>query len=641
MNRWIRLFGAVTILGAAMAVPASSAPPPASAAPVATDGRETLRPCSGMRSVLCGSLPRPLDPADPSQGTIDIAFQLYPAQSGTAIGTIVAVEGGPGYASTGTADWYLELYEPLRDTREVLIVDNRGTGGSAAIDCRRLQSYRGDYLAAVGDCGEQLGSTSDVYGTAFAADDLVAVLDHLGIDEIDLYGDSYGTYFSQAFAVRHPDRIRTLTLDAAYAVEGLDPWYRDINRAMVDAFRTVCDRDLECAAAGGDPIDRLRLVADAVAVRPVTGQARDADGVKRNVTVDLPLFSYLMGVATYGPVVYRELDAAGQAWLEDGDPAPLLRIAAEQIWWGDGGPVEEYSEGLYIAVACNDYPQLWDVTASADVREAQFDGAVAALRATDPDGFFPFTVDEWLTSDWVEYTSCLPWPSPDPWVPPLPEPHAYPEVPTLVLVGDLDSITSPEGARQVAGLFPGATYLEVPNVGHVTALGDYSRCVSDIAVAFVAEAAVGDTSCLATEYPAVRTVETFPLRLADVVPAGGAAEHPGRVARAVTDTVGDVFPRWLSAIGYDGVGLRGGRFTSTGLDQVRFRLTGLRYVTDLRVSGSMTWDRATGSIEAEVRFTGAASGRLAVSWSDYDSFAEATVSGTVDGEAVDLILPAP
>ncbi len=109
----------------------------------------------------------------------------------------------------------------------------------------------------------------------------------------------------------------------------------------------------------------------------------------------------------------------------------------------------------------------------------------------------------------------------------------------------------------------------------------------------------------------------------------------------MTDTVGDVFPRWLSAFGFDGVGLRGGRFTSTGLDQVRFRLTGLRYVTDLRVNGSMTWDRATGAIVAEVRFTGAASGRLSVSWNDYDSYAEATVSGTVDGEAVDLTLPAP
>ena len=610
----------------------------ASAPDAATDG---LRPCPGMRDVLCGTLTRPLDPADPGAGTIDIGFEVHPARTGTSLGTIVTVEGGPGYASTASRDWYLELYEPLWDTRDILIVDNRGTGSSEPIDCRRLQSYRGDYLTAVGDCGRQLGSTSDLYGTALAADDLAAVLDHLGIDRVDLYGDSYGTFFSQTFAVRHPERLRTLTLDAAYPVEGLDPWYRDINRAMVDAFRAVCARDPGCAARGGDPIARLRAVADALAVEPLTGTARDADGVKRTVTVDVPLFSYLMGVATYGHVVYRELDAAGQAWLVNGDAAPLLRIAAEQTWWGSAGAVVEYSEGLYIAVICNDYPQLWDIAAPASVREAEYQASVEVLRATDPDGFYPFTVDEWLASDWVEYTSCLPWPSPDPWVPPLPEPHTYPDVPTLVLVGDLDSITSPEASRQVADHFPNSTYVEVPNVGHVTALGDYSRCAADIAVAFVATGTVGDTGCVATTYQEVRTVEAFPRDLTDVTPAAGVTEHVGRTARAVADTVGDVFPRWLSAFGFEGVGLRGGRFVSTGLDQVRFRLTGLRYVTDLAVSGTMTWDRATGEIDAEVTFTGAAAGRLSLSWNDYQPVAAAVVTGTVDGEPVDLAIPAP
>ncbi len=102
-----------------------------------------------------------------------------------------------------------------------------------------------------------------------------------------------------------------------------------------------------------------------------------------------------------------------------------------------------------------------------------------------------------------------------------------------------------------------------------------------------------------------------------------------------------MFPRWLSAIGFDGVGLRGGRFTSTGLDQVRFRLTGLRYVDDLAVSGRMTWDRATGAIEAEVTLRDAASGRLTLTWNDYDTHAVASVTGTVDGVPVDLTLPAP
>jgi len=595
-----------------------------------------------MRQVLCGSIIRPLDPSDPGAGTIEIGFHLYPARSGSAEGTIVAVEGGPGYASTASADWYLDLYEPLRDTRDVLIVDNRGTGLSDPINCRLLQSYRGDYATAVEACGQQLGTTSDVYGSAFAADDMAAVLDYLSIDRIDLYGDSYGTFFAQTFAVRHPDRVRTVTLDAAYPVEGLDPWYRDIGRAMVDAFQAVCARDLQCAAFGGDPIDRLRKLADALAVEPLTGEARDADGVRRQVTVDVPGLIFLMGSATYGHTVYRELDAAGQAWLDHADPAPLLRIMAEQTWWGDAGPIEEFSEAAYVAVACNDYPQLWDIFAPLDAREAQLQAAIEEVKATDPDGFYPFTVDEWVAADWVGATFCLPWPAPDPFVPPLPEPHTYPDVPVLVMVGDLDSITSPEESLEVASHFPNSTFVEVPNVAHVVALGDYHGCTSEIAVRFVATGGdPGDVSCAATTYQEVRTVESFPSELADVVPASGASGHGGQVTRAVADTVGDIFPRWMNMYGYDGVGLRGGTFTSTGLDIVRFKLSNLVYVNDLKVAGAVDWNRFTGEIKADVRFTGVATGRLVITWNDYDHHAVATVTGTVDGEAVNLTMPAP
>ena len=633
LRRWASLVTVILISLASLAAPSAAA-----SVPVA----EGVRPCPGMRQVLCGSIIRPLDPSDPAAGTIEIGFHLYPARSGSSEGTIVAVEGGPGYASTASADWYLDLYELLRDTRDVLIVDNRGTGLSDPIGCRQLQSYQGDYAEALEECGEKLGSTSDVYGTAFAADDMAAVLDYLSIDRIDLYGDSYGTFFAQTFAVRHPDRVRTVTLDAAYPVEGLDPWYRDINRAMVDAFQAVCARDVQCSALGGDPIERLRKLADALAIEPLTGQARDADGVLRNVTVDVPGLGFLMGVATYGHTVYRELDGAGQAWLDNADPAPLLRIMAEQTWWGDAGPIEEFSEGAYVAVACNDYPQLWDIFAPRPEREAQFLAAVDALKASDPDAFYPFTVDEWIASDWFDGDFCLPWPAPDLWVPPLPEPHTYPDVPVLVMVGDLDSITSPEASMQAAAHFPNSTYVEVPNLGHVVALGDYHGCTSGIAVRFVATGGdPGDVSCAATTYQEVRTVESFPTQLADVAPASGGSVHGGQVARAVADTVGDIFPRWMNALGYDGVGLRGGTFTSTGLEIVRFRLSGLVYVIDLRVSGGVDWNRFTGEIKAEVNFSGAATGRLTLTWNDYDHHAVATVTGNVDGEAVSLTMPAP
>ena len=642
------MYGRVALVAVILVGATASGAAAKSADGSTTKAAEAERPgllirCPEVPHARCGTIERPLDPRDPDGATITIGFELHRADNRNkpSLGTIVAVEGGPGYASTDSRDYYLDLFAPLLARRDILFVDARGTGTSSFINCPGLESLQGDYIENIRLCGEQLGASSDLYGTALAADDLAAVLDELGIDRIDLYGDSYGTFFGQSFAIRHPDRVRTLTLDAAYPVEDQDPWYRDLNRAMRDAFRFVCERDPGCSALGGDVIDRLAALADALRAAPLAGQAYDGDGVLRDVEIDASFLSYLAGVATYGTTVYEELDGAGRAWLEGGDPAPLLRIAAEQTDWTEVGEPEVFSYGLYVAVICNDYPQHWDITAPFDARPAQFAASVADLRATDPEAFAPFTVDDWLASPWTEYESCIKWPAPDPWVPPVDSPATYPAVPTLVLDGDLDSITSSEGSQIVADRFPNSTFVQVANTGHVTALGDYSRCASNIVVEFVRTSSPGDTSC-ASQYQEIRTTDEFPSRLGDIAaPAGsGSAEQRG-VAAAVTATVGDVFPRWFAMLGSEGVGLRGGTFTTTGLDKVQFRLDDLRWVEDLGVSGRIEWNRAKGAVAATVTCAGAAECRLTISWNYNESHATATVTGRIDGERVSLTLPAP
>lgn len=607
----------------------------------AAEPRASLEPCPDLEDASCGSIERPLDPADPSAGTIDISFEIHHAREGNPIGTIVAVEGGPGYPSTLSRDYYLELFDPLLDHRNLLLVDARGTGASGAIDCPELQSYEGDYVLSVALCGAQLGSNSDVYGTAFAADDMAAVLDALEIATVDMYGDSYGTFFGQTFALRHPERLRTLTLDASYPVEDQDPFYRDLHRAMRDAIRSVCAEDLECSRLPGDPLARVETLADALRAEPVTGMAYDADGGRHQVTVDAGVLAFLYASAAYGTTVYEELDAAGRAWLENGDSAPLLRIAAEQTLWGDAGAVEEFSEGQYIAVVCNDYPQLWDISSPIESRPTQYDASVAALRASDPDAFAPFAFDDWMSSPWIEYDSCINWPAPSTWVPPEPEPAVYPDVPTLVITGELDTLTSPEGNRIVASRFPQATYVEVPNSGHVTALGDYIGCAAGIVVEFVDTGAVGDTSCV-DAYPSVRTTDQFPRRLRDVqVSDGEGTLRQRRVATAVAGTVGDLFPRWFAMYGTEGRGLRGGTFITSGLEDVRFRMEAMRWVRDVSVSGVVRWDRTTGDVRATVTFSGAAQGTLGIRWNEWDQHANAVASGLIDGARVRLELPAP
>jgi len=83
-------------------------------------------------------------------------------------------------------------------------MDNRGTGRSDAIDCEPLQSAKVMTLANVTACGRMLGEKSDLYGSGLAADDLDAILGALGVKSVEIYGDSYGTFFVQTFAARHP-----------------------------------------------------------------------------------------------------------------------------------------------------------------------------------------------------------------------------------------------------------------------------------------------------------------------------------------------------------------------------------------------------------------------------------------------------
>ena len=94
-----------------------------------TVGRLQLDPCEDLDGAWCGNLRVPFDRADPAAGTIPINFEWYPAEQAPA-GTIVAVEGGPGYAEHRQPRLLPRAVRGLQRTRNLLLVDNRGTGAS-------------------------------------------------------------------------------------------------------------------------------------------------------------------------------------------------------------------------------------------------------------------------------------------------------------------------------------------------------------------------------------------------------------------------------------------------------------------------------------------------------------------------------
>lgn len=263
---------------------------------------------------------------------------------------------------------------------------------------------------------------------------------------------------------------------------------------------------------------------------------------------------------TYVPTTYREFDAALRAALS-GDWLPLLRLRAEYEFPGGGlDPPRDYSKGLDAAVSCRDYPQVVDLMAPPAARPDQLARAIAVKERVDPRVYAPFTVQEQVDSEWLTIDWCLGWPVPPPAyapAPPRPPSGEYLDVPTLILSGELDTITTPVEGRTVDSQFPNATWVEITAGLHVTALGDIDDCASTLVRTLVRMGRVGDTSCASTPPPLRRAPPFWPTSAAATSGLDGSDGTRLDVAAAAVATVGDAVARWWQTYEVRGLGLRG------------------------------------------------------------------------------------
>ncbi|HXQ31092.1 MAG TPA: alpha/beta hydrolase [Steroidobacteraceae bacterium] len=654
MMRWLvvaTLATAGAAMGAALGTPAAL-----------RVGTLELHACEPA-GAYCGALERPLDPLGLVPGTVSVYFEYYAHRlTGPAIGTLVGSVGGPGYSTTDSREAYLTLFAPLRGDRDVLLVDNRGTGRSGAIDCPGLQRDPVLTVEAIGTCGADLGPTAPLYSTAYAGDDLVAILDALGIATIDLYGDSEGTFFAQVFAVRHGARLRSLVLDGAYPLAGTDiPWYPSYAPAMRDKFNRACERSAWCRAVPGTSIDHIAPALRELRARPFRASATDYDGNLQRFTANAGVLAIVMFGAAPPEATLRETDAAARAFAS-GDRLPLLRLMAETIANVDSrDPTrdpQKFSEGLAAALWCQDGPQIFDMRLAPDARRADRDRALAARRATAPDTYAPFSIDEFraMPLDYAFLDECVDWPVADQAHPAshvVADDAVFPPVPVLVLSGEIDNMTTVADGAAAAAQFPRARQIVIANGFHVGALwGARSDCGAQLVQAFIAnpDAANGPDARCAAEVPAVRLAPPFVRGFARATAArarpGNRAARDGLVAAAAAvHTVGDLLPRLAANSSGRGVGLRGGKFTvTTGAGGRRTaRLAKLRWAEDLWVSGTVAWTPDHGEALARIRFRTARgmAGRLTARWPDGVADARARLDGTVAGQALAAEMPAP
>ncbi len=633
--------------------------PPQSARRPFLMGSIELRPCSSVPA-YCGKLDRPLDPTGAVPGRISIHFEFYP-HSGRdePAGTLVATEGGPGYPATGSRGDYLALFEPLRRRNDLLLMDNRGTGHSGAIDCRELQTAKEWTIELVAGCGRRLSDSAPLYSTAYAADDLAAILEALNIRRIDLYGDSYGTYFEQVFAIRHPNVLRSVVLDGAYPTNGPDyPWYPSYAPAMRHKFDVACRRFEPCAKIPGSAIGRIQPVLEELRSSPFPARAADSDGRQREFTADAPHLATVMFAGAPAFATVRELDAAARAFT-GGDRLPLLRLMAETISAVDSrdpaADPAKWSAGLAAAVMCQDPPQIFDMRLAPALRTADRDRALAARGRALPDTYAPFTIDEYrgMPLDYSFLDQCVEWP-----VAPSSHPAShvvaadaeFPDVPALIISGELDSITTMADGAAVAAAFKHGTQILIANSFHVNALPRArSACAAQIVRRFVETLTPGDTAC-AARVPPLRLVPRFVLHAAQLEPAVEAAGNQADAAQrrwvsAAVQTAGDVLARLGGNSTGDGTGLRGGSFrVASGATSRHVELTDVRWTEDLAVGGTIEKPAGrVGVVRASLHFTAAdgQKGEIRVEWPEGAATAAATIHGTVGDAVVTARMPAP
>ncbi len=621
-------------------------------------GSMNLAGC-GSAGAFCGRLERPLDPTGAIAGRVSIYFEYYPQRKGgKPIGTLVATEGGPGYPATLSRDDYLALFGPLRARRSVVLMDNRGTGQSGALDCRELQTAPRWTIDAVAACGRSLGETAALYSTAYAADDLAAILEALKVQRIDLYGDSYGTYFEQVFAVRHPAMLRSVVLDGAYPLMGPNyAWYPSYAPAMRAKFNIACRRSPPCAALHGDSIAHILPALRRLRIAPFAAAAFDADGRERRFTADASALATVMFANSPAIATVSETDAAARAFA-DGDRAPLLRLMAETATGVDSrdptGNAAKWSAGLAAAVMCQDPPQIFDMRLAPEARRRDRD-RVLALRGRDfPGTYAPFTIDEYrgMPLDYSFLDQCVGWP-----VPPASHPASevvpanavYPDIPALIISGELDDITTAADGAAVARKFKRGRQIVIANSFHVNALPRArSSCGARLVRRFIEKLALADTRC-ADRVPPLALVPAFAMRSSAVAPATALAGNEAdaarlRAAAAAVMTVGDALARAAQNVSGAGRGLRGGGFQIQRRGPVlRVHLDAMRWTEDVAVSGDVRAPARAGHVRANLvlQGRGGLDGRLRIDWPVGYPPGRASIRGVLGGAVLRAEMPTP
>ncbi|HRK56164.1 MAG TPA: alpha/beta fold hydrolase [Burkholderiaceae bacterium] len=429
------------------------------------------------REVRCGKLERPQNPDEPDGRKIAIGYALIPALAkDKKPDPLFVLAGGPGQSATSLAQHFLAAQALLNTRRDLIFIDQRGTGRSNALACpaadptEPLQQSlnmrrRFERLSACLQTLQAQGNDTRQYATWIAVQDLDAVRAALGAARINLWAASYGTRVALDYMRQYPQRVRAAVLDGVVPPHIVLPTSFALdNQAALTRLSEQCRQAPPCHVHYPD----VQATVSTLLARAHKGQLRmkvvhPITGAAETLELDPMALSSAIRAALYLPVFATELPyALSQAQQGDGQALVTLMHTL-------GQSAGQMAEGMHFAVICaEDMPRLDSKSHAIDnhfstslINLYRRICPLIAVRKV-PEAFF-----------------------------------SLPDTPTpvLILSGGADPATPPHHGQTISQRLKNATHLIAPHLGHGVSS---SGCAPRLIDQFINEphTAELDASCL-------------------------------------------------------------------------------------------------------------------------------------------------
>lgn len=450
--------------------------------------RVALRPCQlpGITEPLqCAEVRVPEVRGTAATRMLSLRVVVVPAlQPSPTNDPWVELVGGPGNAATDFAPQFVEELAYIRQRHDVLLVDQRGTGGSNPLYCAELALHQVSSLPPrfpareVEACRARLATHAALahYTTADAAEDLDAVRRALGYETLNLFGSSYGTRVVLEYLRRHSAHVRSAMLWGVVPPSFQRPlWYPRDGQAAFDRLVADCAREPTCRRAFPAITEELHRLLARLETTPVPITLTDPS-TQRAVATTITSAGVAQAIwsALAEPDRARQLPLMIHAAVR-GDYAPLLALDV-----ATRPPRRRYYNGMHLSVVCGE--EVLQST-TAQIRSASNGSFMNAERGLE----YREACVRWLVPRADSTTTTA----------------VVSHVPTLIVSGDMDPITPSRWGNLAAASLANSRHLVIPHLSHEANGLRGAECLDTLFAQFLAtpDPKVLRTDCVARIRP--------------------------------------------------------------------------------------------------------------------------------------------